>query len=77
MAKDSPRGINTIFQQTSSALKAARQTQIFSRFKRNIPYLNKFNPSIFIKKVKSGTNKHSKRNISIGKKLTKFAKKVK
>ena len=36
--KKGKRRINTYFRQTAKAFRAARQTQVFSHIKRNIPY---------------------------------------
>lgn len=78
MGKKSPKGINTIFRQTASALRAARQTEVFSRIKRNIPYLNKeVSKTNFVQKITKNGLKMSKNAPKITKKLTKFAKKVK
>jgi hypothetical protein len=78
MAKKSPKGINTIFQQTASALKAARQTQIFAKIKRNIPYFTrKIIPSRFLSKMGDNSDKRKENTLKITKKLSKFAKKIK
>ena len=78
MGKKSPKGINTIFRQTASALRAARQTEVFSRVKRNIPYLNKnITANNLVKKITKNGLKMGKNTPKITKKLTKFAKKVK
>jgi hypothetical protein len=77
MARSSPKGVNTIFKQTAKALRAARQTQVFSRVKRNIPYLNKFSGKSFVINMRKKLSKNSKNKVKITKKLSKFAKKIK
>lgn len=78
MGKKSPKGINTLFRQTASALRAARQTQVFTRIKRNIPYFTgKIVPGRFLAKMSKIKDKSDKNPMKITKKLSKFARKIK
>lgn len=62
--------INTYFRQTAKAFKAARQTQIFSHFRRNIPYkLYKYSKSKVKKEAKRVGNVIGKKNLGWVKKI--------
>ncbi|MBU0572077.1 hypothetical protein KKH23_00755 [Patescibacteria group bacterium] len=68
MTKRDKKRFNTHFRQTVKEFKAARQTQIYSHLKRNIPYkIFKISKPQFLSKVK-------KSNILKRKKLTFFGK---
>lgn len=78
MGKKSPKGINTVFKQTASAFRAARQTQVFARIKRNIPYITrKISPHKIVRGLQKTNKKGEKERAKMGKKLSKFAKKIK
>ena len=64
--------INTYFRQTAKAFRAARQTQIFSRIKRNLPYnVFKFSRSVIFNQTRKIRAKIKKENLNYARKIEK------
>jgi hypothetical protein len=69
--KGRKKRVNTYFRQTAKAFKAARQTQIFSHIRRNIPHnIYKYSKSKVEKQI-------GKVRETIGKKRIGWVKKIK